>query len=100
MNKRIKKKIQKSLNYRVKTEKLRLTPGDTVIVKVDTMKEDYGLICIMFDICNKFAESHGCDCLLTTKEIDIDLLDEEQINGMKKFISEWEEKDKENNGRC
>ena len=92
MNKRIKKKIQKSLNHRVKTGKLRLTPGDTVIVKVDTMEEDYELICIMFDICNKFAESHGCDCLLTAKEVDINLLDEEQINGMKEVISKWESK--------
>ena len=92
MNKRIKKKIQKSLNYRVKTEKLRLTPGDTVIVKVDTMKEDLNLICIMFNTIDEFAKSHGCDCLLTTKELDIDLLDEVQINGMKEVISKWESK--------
>lgn len=94
MNKRIKKKIQKSLNHRIKTEKLRLTPGDTVIVKVDTMEEDYDLICIMFNTINEFAKSHGCDCLLTAKEVDIDLLDEEQINGMKEIISKWENKER------
>lgn len=94
MNKRIKKKIQKSLNHRIKTGKLHLTPGDTVIIKVDTMEEDYNLIRIMFDTINEFAKSHGCDCLLTTKEIDIGLLDEEQINGMKEVISKWESKKK------
>lgn len=94
MNKRIKKKIQKSLNYRVKTGKLHLTPGDTVIVKVDTMEEDYDLIRIMFDAINNFAESHGCDCLLMAKEIDIDLLSEMEINGMKEVISKWENKER------
>lgn len=94
MNKRIKKKIQKSLNYRVKTGKLYLTPGDTVIVKVDTMGEDYDLLCITFDAINNFAESHGCDCLLMTKEVDIDLLSEMEINGMKEVISKWENKER------
>ena len=94
MNKRIKKKIQKSLNYRIKTGKLRLTPGDTVIIKVDTMEEDYNLICIMFSIIDEFAKSHGCDCLLTAKEVDIDLLNKEQINQMKEIISKWEDKNK------
>lgn len=94
MNKRIKKKIQKSLNHRIKTGKLRLTPGDTVIIKVDTMEEDYNLICIMFDTINEFAKSHGCDCLLIAKEVDIDLLNEEQINRMKEITSEWEDKNK------
>ena len=94
MNKRIKKKIQKSLNYRIKTEKLRLTPGDTVVIKIDTMEEDYGLICIMFDAINEFAKSRGCDCLLTAKWVDIDLLGEEQINRMKEIISKWENKKK------
>lgn len=94
MNKRIKKKIQKSLNYRVKTGKLHLTPGDTIIVKVDTMGEDYDLLCITFDAINNFAESHGCDCLLMTKEVDIDLLSEMEINGMKEVISKWENKER------
>lgn len=94
MNKRIKKKIQKSLNHRIKTGKLRLTPGDTVIIKVDTMEEDYNLICIMFNIIDEFAKSHGCDCLLTAKEVDIGLLNEEQINQMKEIISKWENKNK------
>lgn len=94
MNKRIKKKIQKSLNYRVKTGKLHLTPGDTVIVKVDTMGEDYDLLCITFDAINNLAESHGCDCLLMTKEVDIDLLSEMEINGMKEVISKWENKER------
>lgn len=94
MNKRIRKKIQKSLNYRVKTGKLCLTPGDTVIVKVDTMEEDYDLIRIMFNTINDFAKSHSCDCLLTAKEVDVDLLDEEQINWMKEVISKWEDKNK------
>lgn len=90
MNKRIRKKTQKSLNHRIKTGKLRLTPGDTVIVKVDTMEEDYDLIRIMFDTINEFAKSHGCDCLLTAKWVDIDLLNEEQINWMKEIINKWE----------
>lgn len=90
MNKRIRKKTQKSLNHRIKTGKLRLTPGDTVIVKVDTMEEDYDLIRIMFDTINEFAKSHGCDCLLTAKWVDIDLLSEEQINWMKEIINKWE----------
>lgn len=94
MNKRIKKKIQKSLNHRIKTGKLRLTPGDTVIIKVDTMEEDYNLICIMFNIIDEFAKSHECDCLLTAKEVDIGLLNEEQINQMKEIISKWEDKNK------
>lgn len=94
MNKRIKKKIQKSLNYRIKTEKLRLTPGDTVIVKVDTTKEDLNLICIRFNAIDEFVKSHGCDCLLMEKEVDIDLLDERQINHMKEVISKWEDKER------
>lgn len=94
MNKRIKKKMQKSLNYRIKTGKLRLTPGDTVIVKVDTMEEDLNLIYIMFNTIDEFAKSHGCDCLLTAKWVDVDLLDEDQINWMKEVISKWEDKNK------
>lgn len=94
MNKRIRKKIQKSLNYRVKTGKLHLTPGDTVIVKVDTMEENYDLIRIMFDTINDFAKSHGCDCLLTAKEVEVDLLDEDQINWMKEVTSKWEDKNR------
>lgn len=94
MNKRIKKKIQKSLNYRVKTGKLRLTPGDTVIVKVDTMEEDFNLICIMFNTIDEFAKSHGCDCLLTAKEVDVNLLSEREINRMKEVISKWEDKNR------
>lgn len=94
MNKRIKKKMQKSLNYRIKTGKLHLTSGDTVIVKVDTMEEDYNLICIMFNTINEFVKSHGCDCLLTAKWVDVDLLSEREINRMKEVISEWEGKNK------
>lgn len=90
MNRRIQKKIQKSLNHRIKTGKLRLTPGDTVIVKVDTMEEDYDLVRIMFDTINEFAKSHGCDCLLTAKWVDIDSLNEKQINWMKEIINRWE----------
>lgn len=90
MNKRIRKKIQKSLNYRVKTGKLRLKPGDTVLVKVDTMKEDYDLIRIMFEAINDFAKSHGCDCLLTAKEVDIDLLTSDQIQWLRDIIAKWE----------
>lgn len=92
MTKRIQKKIQKSLKSRIKTGKLRLTQGDTVIVKVDTMEEDYDFIRIIFDTINEFAKSHGCDCLLTEKWIDIDLLNKEQINWMKEIISKWEDK--------
>jgi hypothetical protein len=48
----------------------------------------------MFSIIDEFAKSHGCDCLLTAKEVDISLLNEEQINRMKEIISEWEDKNK------
>lgn len=90
MNKRIQKKVQKNLNYRIKTGKLRLESGDTVIVKVDTMKEDYDLIRIMFETISDFAKSHGCDCLLTAKEVDINLLTSDQIQWLKDTIAKWE----------
>lgn len=91
MNKRIQKKVQKSLNYRIKTGKLRLEPGDTVLVKVDTMEEDYDLIRIMFETINDFAKSHGCDCLLTAKEVDVDTLNEDQIQWLRDILNKWDE---------
>jgi hypothetical protein len=54
------------------------------------MEEDYDLVRIMFDTINDLVKSHGCDCLLTAKWVDIDLLSEKQINWMKEIISKWE----------
>lgn len=90
MNKRIQKKVQKNFNYRIKTGKLRLESGDTVIVKVDTMKENYDLIRIMFETISEFAKDHGCDCLLTAKEVDINLLTSDQIQRFRDIIAKWE----------
>ena len=92
MNKRIQKKVQKSLKNRIKTKKLRVEPGDTVAIQIDMERECLSDIYAIFNTIKKFFEERGCSCLMTDKHIDIDILNEKSIQELRNIIAKWEAK--------
>ena len=90
MNKRIQKKVQKSLKNRIKTKKLRVEPGDTVIIQIDMERECLSDAYAIFSIIKKFFEERGYSCLMTDKHIDISIFNKENIQFLKDVIAKWE----------
>lgn len=90
MNKRIQKKVQKSLKNRIKTKKLHVEPNDTIVVNIDFGKECFSDIYNLFNAIKEFFDKYDCKCVMLDKHIDINILDKEYIQSLKDIIAEWE----------
>lgn len=91
MNKRIKKKIEKSLKNRLRTKSLTVHNGDIILLQSNMTDYNPNEMYDMFCTVSNFFKKYGCDILFMHNEFDISKLDDKTVEVLEDAIKIYKE---------